>query len=197
MHVAATESFVDLRAALEPYLRELQATRLSAGYSFLESLPAFHTTDNYRRDSKELEKLYREIWKGLEVGPEAGTPKSTALGASAQGWRKEWFTVSGDPEHDCIAFKRCISKKAVGRQAAVSDHVDCLHRLAAPLPPPETEGQMEAPVPKEAHALLVAALDARCNLFLPASHTFLPDRLSKFRWLRAICIACLCGFCNV
>ena len=162
VHVAGSESFADVQAALEPYLQELQTTRLNAGYSLLQSLPAFHTTDNFRRDSRDLYRLYKRIWKSLTISPDASQAKGTAVGARVQEWRQDWFCVTGDPEHDCIAFKRCISTKAAGRFAAVADHGDILHRLAAPMPPSDClePGALVA-VPLEAHALLLAALDAR------------------------------------
>lgn len=93
-----------------------------------------------------------------------GTAKSIVLAAKVMPWQGQYVTIAGDPEHDIIAFRKTISKRSPLRCAAVLDHADILHRLAAPLPPmpprAEVEGGAAAALSADAQALLSAAVAA-------------------------------------
>lgn len=127
------ERWEDIETILRPYLAELQATRLQAGWQLTDTMPVFHCTDNYRRDWKGVARLYKEIWMALQVSADASTPKSTALRAKIMQWLSDYLIVTGDPEHDVIKLRKLLSRKNKQSHAALSDHADILHRLAAPL----------------------------------------------------------------
>lgn len=98
--LARQERWSEISRVLKPYLEELLKTRLEAGYSLRDSIPSFHTTDNFRRDCRGLGALYREVWKGLEVGPDACRPKGSAFGAKVMQWLEDFarrlFLRSGE-----------------------------------------------------------------------------------------------------
>ena len=142
---ARAESFHCVQEVLVPYLEELQATRIKAGFSLMDSLPTFHSTDNYRRDFKGLAKVYKTIWYALKVGTEASKPKSSALHAKVMQWMDEYMTITGDPEHDIIAFRKLVPRKTRLKTAIVGDHADILRRLAAPLPQAAVTSAEEEP----------------------------------------------------
>ena len=87
--LARQERWSEISGVLKPYLEELQKTRLEAGYSLRDSIPSFHTTDNFRRDCRGLSALYRQVWKGLEVGPDACRARSSAFGAKVMQWLED------------------------------------------------------------------------------------------------------------
>lgn len=124
---AAGESWERVREVLVPYLEELKNTRMSAGMSLLNSMPVFHATDSYQRQYKKIPLDYKDIWKGLLLTTESATPRADAVAAKVATWDKSLFRVCGDPEHDIIAFRRCLPTNANDFREASLDHADMLH----------------------------------------------------------------------
>ena len=94
---------------------------------------------------------------GIQVHGES--KRGNAVLAEGRDQTKSWTRITGDPGHECFAFRRCLSVFATDRQDLEADHAHALAELSAPLRPCVC-GQCRATPPKlqkQSHEILQAA----------------------------------------
>ena len=130
-----SESWPDISPYISEVLTMVVQERLKGGLPLPLALPAFVATDSYHKHKGLIMTLLQELGHLSRVATIADTPKSD-LTAQAEILPPEVDTlVAGEPFHDVINARRCVSPKANDCSHFVQDHQELLNRLSAPLAP--------------------------------------------------------------
>ncbi|CAK9046735.1 unnamed protein product [Durusdinium trenchii] len=159
--IAKTESNNEIVAALTPLLLSIKNTRLRAGCTLEESVPAFHATDNYYRGQRlRLAQLYRAIWPDLRVRSWSRTRKGNAVRREVLGEESLALgcSIVGDPQHDVINLSKLLHGRAADKEDLLRDHQELLHRLSGPEAPNKKDFAVpQADLSAPANELLTSA----------------------------------------
>ena len=124
-----TEGWSHVRSGLEPLLELIKEVRMEAGYSALESMPAFPATDFYGKHARAMRRLYSEVWSVLRVVADVNTPKGHAkrrkiLNSDMDG---ELCTITGDPMHCIINLRKLVSPQCNDARDFISDYTEIIN----------------------------------------------------------------------
>lgn len=103
---------------------------------------------------------------GIQVQGES--KRGNAVMAEGRDPARPWTRITGDPGHECFAFRRCLSVHANDRHDLETDHAQALAELSAPLKAC-TCGHCDcapAELPSECHSTLETAINLPQALWL-------------------------------
>ena len=162
---AVREGIDTLLLDLEPVVDRSQADRLSAGLSFASSAWVFHSTDSFGKHRLALRSFYRRKYVAAGASAQRPTPRGDAVSGVVD--EMELTRITGEPAHDLLAFRRCVSTAASDARDVMHDHVDALARLSAPLRIQAADGLDSAPQPlaEVCHELLRAGVQELARTF--------------------------------
>ena len=129
------ESWEDICPVLEDLLGRIMTARMENGIIMEHALPAFIATDSFHKHHKLLLKLCQSLGQLQRIQPESATPKGHPYKVAhvAEQTSAAATLIAGEPYHDVINARRCVSPKANDAKSFLHDHQELLCRLSAPL----------------------------------------------------------------
>ncbi|CAE8598795.1 unnamed protein product [Polarella glacialis] len=147
------ECWDDMEPVLETLLRDSVAARLQAGMSLEEAIPVFISTDSYSKHRLLLKKLVCKVVDHFRVQTVASTPRGPVSAVKILGPEEnpayDLVTIAGEPFHDVINYRKCVSPQCNDSVDGILDHTDLLMRLnAEELPFSAAREAQQADVPE-------------------------------------------------
>ena len=133
------EAFEDLAADAEPMLEDGRDAQLEVGIPLQDTIPVAHSSDSYGKHLKLWPKVYDRLWQGLRVNSCGVTPRGLAatigVAGSTDRPASSLVTQCGEPRHEVIGHRRCVSTLTNDNRDVNVDHEDHVNRLSAELMP--------------------------------------------------------------
>ena len=82
-------------------------------------------------------RIYDRAWEGLRASSVGSTPRGAVARVEIPATQPSsgYLTMTGDPRHDSIGLRRCVSAASADAPDLVNDYSDALNRLSAPEAP--------------------------------------------------------------
>lgn len=134
----------------------------------MPSLLSMRSQDSYGKHKDRYEAFYQRMFPDVGIQVEGESKLGNAVGAVGKNNRACWTRITGDPGHECFAFRRCLSVHANDRHDLEADHAQALAELSAPMKTC-TCGQCDkdpTDLEEQCHTLLRAAITLPQSLWL-------------------------------
>ena len=180
-----SESWEDISPLLRKVLHDLVVARTNASLPLQHALPAFVATDSYHKHQRLLAELCQSFGQELRIQSKANTPKGSPnrVADILDPQEAACTVIAGEPYHDVINARKCVSPKANDAIHFIHDHEQMLCRLSAKPQPQDVAEQTPAkpPAAMEVQDIIQACLRMRVAQFATFKATCDQVSLVKLR----------------